>query len=278
MIKRFFKRLLHIILGIVFSLIIPIFIKQFILKPIRFNLIGDNAAGQLFQWGFSILLILGGYILFVRLFEKRKAEELSFKRLLPDILKGTLWGIISIGGILIILALFGVFTITGINKEVNMYQMILMLFLLSVTEEILYRGLLHRLIEKWHSIGLALIVSSSLFSIMHFSNDHYNLYSFLSVISGGMIMGLIYSKTRSLWWPIWAHFSWNYTQVILGIRLSGTDVFNNLSIFRTSLTGNDLLTGGEFGLENSIITIFYTIVTATVLWILAIKNKSRKQQ
>jgi len=275
MIKKILKRTLHLLLAVIFSLGLPIVIKQFILRPIRFDIIGDNTAGQLFQWGFSLILIITGYILFVRIFEKRKAEELSLKRFLPDMLKGSLWGIISIGGILLVLALMGIFKVTGANNHINMYQMVLFLFILSTTEEILYRGILYRLFEEWTNTGIALLVSSFLFSIMHLSNDNYNIYSFLAIIAGGMIMGLIYTKTRSLWWPIAAHFFWNYTQIFMGIRLSGEDMFPNLSIFKSKFTGNSLLTGGDFGVENSIITIIYTISVVIVLWVLISREKKR---
>jgi CAAX protease family protein len=266
MFKVFLKRILLLLTGIIMSMVLPILIKQFILRPVRFNIIGDNIFGQLFQWGFSLLLILAGYISFVKFIEKRKADELSMKRVFPDMFKGIAWGMLSIGGILLLLALTGSFSVSGVNSNIHTYQMVLMLFLLSTTEEILYRGLFYRLIEKWYGTAIALIISSILFSILHLGNDYFNLFSFLAIITGGMIMGLIYTKTRSLWWPIAAHFSWNYTQVIMGVRLSGTDQFNNLSLFNSSFTGNTVLTGGDFGVENSIITILYTVIVVIVLW------------
>ncbi len=275
MFKKWLKRAIHLILGIVLSLVIPITIKQFILRPIRFTLIGDNWGGQLFQWGSSLVLMLTGYMVFVRFFEKRSVKELSIHRFLPDILKGWLWGMISIGGIISILAAAGVYSVSGINKEIGTYQLILMLILLSTFEEIFYRGLIYRLIEKWKGTGVALLISSFLFSIMHLGNNHYNFLSFIAIITGGMVMGLIYTGTGSLWWPIAAHFSWNYTQVALGLTLSGINEFNSLSIINGRLAGPELLTGGNFGVENSLVTILYTIIMTVVLWVVISRKKIR---
>lgn len=273
MIKLIVKRTLHLIAGIIFCLVIPIIIKQFLLRPIRFNIIGDNPSGQIFQWGISLILIISGYVLFVRIIEKRKVKELSFQTFAPGTIKGGLWGTISIGGILLILFLSGVFSIKGINGNIHTYQMLLLLFLLSTTEEILYRGILYRLIEKWGGTVAALITSSFLFSIMHLRNDHFNIYSFLAILFGGLIMGLMYTKTKNLWFPIAAHFTWNYSQIIMGIRLSGSDDFSNLSLLKTELSGNSLLTGGNFGVENSLITIGYTALIALILGVLIYREK-----
>ncbi len=258
MIKNILRKAVHFILALLFCFVIPVLIKQFVLRPVRFNLIGDNVYGQLFQWGLSLFLILSGYFLFARIFEKRRACELASAELLPGLMKGGLLGMLSIGIILGVLSSAGVFKVDGISDSISMYQGVLLLFLLVVTEEVLYRGILYRLIERWTNTAAALIVSSLLFGLMHYSNDHFNIFSLISVVSGGVIMGLAYSLTRNLWVPIFAHFTWNFTQVLMGIRLSGMDEFSSLGIFKSELKGASLLTGGAFGVENSIITIVYT--------------------
>ncbi|MBI9109502.1 MAG: CPBP family intramembrane metalloprotease [Spirochaetales bacterium] len=265
MIKNILKKVLHFLMSLLFCFAIPVMIKQFVLRPVRFNLIGDNVAGQLFQWGLSLLLILFGYIFFIRIFEKRRAAELSLGGFLQGSLKGGLWGMMSIGVIFLVLFLSEVFRITSLSGSTEMYQNVVLLFLLAATEEILYRGVLHRLIEKWTNTVIALVVSSVLFGIMHFSNDYFNVMSLISIVSGGAVMGLAYSLTKSLWIPIFAHFAWNFSQVLMGIRLSGMDEFSNLALFQSELTGKSLLTGGDFGVENSIITIVYTAAFSIIL-------------
>ncbi len=264
--------LLSIVTGFVFCFGFPVLLKQFVLKPVRFLLPGDGTAGEIFQWGGSLFLIFGFYHLFTRLIEKRKADELSIRIFFPGFIKGALWGAGSIALILFLLYLGGYFRIVEIVRGTGSYNKILLLFLLSTTEEILYRGIIYKLIEKAWGILPALLVSSFLFSIMHITNNHYNPASFAAIILGGAMMGLMFSITRNLWWPVAAHFFWNFAQTIAGLTLSGMDEFNSLAFFRTRLTGPSLITGGDFGVENSLITILYTAVMTLILSILVFRK------
>ena len=52
-----------------------------------------------------------------------------------------------------------------------------------------------------------------------------------------------------MWFPIALHFSWNFFQgPIFGFEVSGIEL-NSLIV--QEITGSDLLTGGDFGLEGS---------------------------
>ena len=62
-------------------------------------------------------------------------------------------------------------------------------------------------------------------------------------------MGLYYIYRQNLWFPIALHFSWNFFQgPIFGFEVSGIEL-NSLIV--QEITGSDLLTGGDFGLEGS---------------------------
>lgn len=273
--KKLLRALLELIVMLFFALAIPLVIKQFVLRPIRFNFMQNSPLGQTIQWGVSTVLILGGYSLAVRLSEKRPVYELNIWKALPHLGLGMLWGFLSIGGIAALLGLTGVFQLTGRGDPAGHWRLLLILFLLAMTEEIIYRGILHRLIEKWTNTAVALVVSSLLFSLMHFSNDHYSLASFLAILSGGAVMGLLYSMTGSLWLPMACHYSWNLCQVLLGIRLSGMDDFAGLALLRSELNGPTLWTGGSFGLENSALTIGYTIILSVILSFTLFTAKSK---
>ncbi|HJU76358.1 MAG TPA: CPBP family intramembrane glutamate endopeptidase, partial [Sphingomicrobium sp.] len=69
--------------------------------------------------------------------------------------------------------------------------------------------------------------------------------------------------TRSLWMPIGIHAAWNYTQgFIFDVPVSGGDQ-NGLVV--AQLSGPEILSGGAFGLEASIIAM--VIATAAGLWL-----------
>ena len=79
------------------------------------------------------------------------------------------------------------------------------------------------------------------------------------------MMGALYSLTGRLWIPVFFHASWNLTQAIFGSVVSGAEIFG--TYFESVREGPEWLTGGSFGVENSIVTISLIFVVLTVLFI-----------
>ena len=79
---------------------------------------------------------------------------------------------------------------------------IIMAFFPALFEEIFFRGAIQNLLEKWWKMPLlAIIVSSLIFSLIHFS-----VYLFLSRAVLGFVLGFMYYKTRNIWVNVIAHF------------------------------------------------------------------------
>lgn len=75
-------------------------------------------------------------------------------------------------------------------------------FFPAMFEELLFRGTLQNLLEKWWKAPLtAIIVSSVIFSVIHMS-----IYLFLSRALLGFVLGYMYYKSRNIWVNIIAHF------------------------------------------------------------------------
>lgn len=80
--------------------------------------------------------------------------------------------------------------------------LLIMAFFPAVFEEVFFRGAMQNLFEKWWKTPMAaIIVSSLIFSLIHFS-----VYLFLSRAILGFVLGLMYYKTRNTWVNIVAHF------------------------------------------------------------------------
>jgi membrane protease YdiL (CAAX protease family) len=80
--------------------------------------------------------------------------------------------------------------------------LLIMAFFPAVFEEVFFRGAMQNLFEKWWRQPIAaIIVSSIIFSIIHFS-----VYLFLSRLILGFVLGLMFYKTRNTWVNIVAHF------------------------------------------------------------------------
>jgi hypothetical protein len=68
-----------------------------------------------------------------------------------------------------------------------------------------------------------------------------------------VLLGWIVIRTGSLWFAIAYHVAWNVVAAhVLGLTTSGFDL--GASIFTTKLAGPELLTGGSYGFEGSILT------------------------
>jgi len=84
-----------------------------------------------------------------------------------------------------------------------------------ITEEILMRGFVLGGLQKKYGVIIALVVSTLLFAILHF-----NFVQTLSAVVCGLVLGLLYIKTGSLFCPILAHVLYNsisyYTVIIKG--------------------------------------------------------------
>jgi hypothetical protein len=83
--------------------------------------------------------------------------------------------------------------------------LVIMAFLPALCEESLFRGGLQNFLTRsTKKPWLAIIIVSILFSAVHFS-----FYGFLPRMFLGIILGLIYYSTGSLWLSILAHFANN---------------------------------------------------------------------
>lgn len=89
---------------------------------------------------------------------------------------------------------------------------ILMIAILpALGEELIFRGLLQRLLHEWiKNIHIAIIISAMVFSFIHFQ-----FYGFLPRFLMGMLFGYLLYWSGSLWVPILAHLVNNGTAVIV---------------------------------------------------------------
>ena len=123
--------------------------------------------------------------------------------------------------------------------------------MVALNEEISVRGyMLHNLM---HSVNryAALVISSLLFSVMHLLNPSFSLVSFVNIVLAGILLGVYYIHRQNLWFPIALHFAWTFCQgPVFGFEVSG---INLPGFIQQQVNGNELITGGEFGFEGSVI-------------------------
>lgn len=143
---------------------------------------------------------------------------------------------------------------------------LLFFLLVAVTEEVMLRGfVLGRMLSAGMNCFVALFLSSALFSAMHLFNPNFALLPFVNILLAGCLLGASFLYTRNLCFPVVLHWFWNWLQgPVLGYEVSGMDSGETLLTLR--LTGSDLLTGGSFGFEGSLLcTVLLVVGTLAIV-------------
>lgn len=215
-----------------------------------------NNLGIMFSMQFVGLLIAFGVIYIYRKFIDRKTIfSLGFevKNKTMDMIMGMVVGF----GLMLIGFLALKFTnhleVTDIQYSSKVvFGGFFFFILVAIAEEIIFRGyVLTNFMDSFKNKYLALFLSSLLFAIFHGLNPNLSLVGFINLVVAGLALGITYIHTKNLWFPIFLHLSWNYFQgPIFGFEVSGLN-FN--SVIHQEVAGSDLITGGNFGFEGSIL-------------------------
>lgn len=135
--------------------------------------------------------------------------------------------------------------------------------IVAVYEEAVFRGyILNNLLDSVNKWG-ALVISAAGFALAHSANPEFSFLPALNIFIAGILLGINYIYTRNCWFGILLHFSWNFFQgPVLGYDVSGVHL---QSLFQHDIKGNNLITGGAFGLEGSVIATILLVLAIAVL-------------
>jgi membrane protease YdiL (CAAX protease family) len=150
----------------------------------------------------------------------------------------------------------------------NLWAMVAMAVMSGTFEEILFRGVILRQLERLVGTWLALGITAMLFGAVHLANPGASLFAgFAIAIEAGILLGAAYLVTRRLWLAIGLHAGWNFTQGwVFSVPVSGGEA--PLGLLVTRRVGPDWLTGGDFGLEASAVAM----VVATLAGLLLLRR------
>ncbi|MDQ1772343.1 CPBP family intramembrane metalloprotease [Labilibaculum sp. A4] len=205
--------------------------------------------------------------LFTRFIDRKKMIDLglSFQKRAKDIIYGLLAGFIMMGAGSLILYFSGNLTFNSITFNlIGLAQSVVLFILVSINEEVFVRGYLLRNFMDSMNKYIALISSSLIFMALHLMNPNVSLVGITNIFLAGLLLGIGYIFTKNLWFPLALHFSWNFFQgPIFGFEVSGT---SSSSLISQSIHGNEILTGGQFGLEGSIIATVLCSLGIVLFW------------
>ena len=218
----------------------------------------------------QVIVACFAYALFVRLIERRAADELSL-RWLYELALGTLFGLVLFSIVIGALWLVGSYQVIGTNPWPIMFSALWIGIVPGFTEEIIFRGVLYRIIEESLGTWIALISTSLFFGFAHLFNPGATLFSSVAIaLEAGLMLGITYTLTRRLWVPIGIHFAWNFAQGgIYGVNVSGNEVHGWL---KSQLVGPEIISGGSFGAEGSIIAVIICLLAFILFLVMTIRR------
>lgn len=137
----------------------------------------------------------------------------------------------------------------------------------AVIEELIFRGLLLQGLERLCGSWVALAATAVLFGAIHLANPGATWWTaFAIAVEAGVLMGAAFLWRRSLWTVMGLHFAWNTTEGLLGVPVSG---HASPGLLTAEPTGPDMLTGGQFGFEGSIVPVLVSLLLAVPMLVVA---------
>lgn len=212
------------------------------------------------------------YAVLVRRIERRVASELDIRRGLATFLAGSVVGILLMGTVYLILWGLGVARFSSGTGLDGLTIAIVYNLATAMGEELLFRAVLFRIAEEVAGTTVAIGISAAIFGLVHAANPGATAFGIGALsIEFGVMLALAYVLTRNIWLAIGIHMAWNFTQgYVFGVVVSGTGQPH--SILNTSVSGPDLLTGGSFGPEASIVSLGVSAIVSAVLVILILRR------
>lgn len=147
----------------------------------------------------------------------------------------------------------------------------------GIYEELIFRGYgiknisegLGGVIGARGAIVIAWALTSVLFSLLHIPNPNSTLVSTTNIALAGLMLGAGYVLSGRLAIPIGLHITWNFFQAsVYGFPVSGLDS-TRASFLSVEQSGPEAWTGGPFGPEAGLLTVFATLIGIALisLWL-----------
>jgi hypothetical protein len=134
-------------------------------------------------------------------------------------------------------------------------------------EEMVFRGVILNLIKSRWNIRVAVLVPSVLFGFAHIIGTDFSFVSSILVLVAGTMVGIMFSMIAIEGGSVWnsgiVHAIWNI--IICGRGLAINQTADKYSVMTYVLESKSFIfTGGEFGIESSVIALCGYIVVALV--------------
>ena len=264
-----------------------LFIAEGLVILLHFAFGKNMLVGDVFDTGTITLITYYGYIvvagialLYWKVIEKKSLTAMGLSNKIGTYFIGIAVNVFLLVLSVAIIIMTGTIKYQGIFENADVIMIILLIggfMIQGATEEILCRGIvLHALKEKT-SLVTAMIVSTILFILPHWSSlfDGKMIYGVIGVINL-ILISIIFSFLTICFKSIWAacglHSFWNaILYSILGLNLSGNEE-TVTAIFHMESVGDNIWNGSTYGIESSVVTTIVLAFTAVLIYAMGRKK------
>lgn len=135
------------------------------------------------------------------------------------------------------------------------------------TEEILTRGYLTQAVARRWGLVAAVIAQAAFFALMHGMNPGMGPLPVINLVLFAIFGSFMSLSEGGLWGICAMHGAWNWAQGnLFGVAVSGQQVSDSFFTFSANPGSADLLTGGAFGIEGSLVCTLVYAVGIAIFW------------
>lgn len=259
------------IIGALLSLIIAQLLAQLIaglLSTVRIPAALCNSAAGILYIGFAYLLLR----LFTEKGLKMKLPELGIPKFglrIKWMLTALLLPVLVIGSYF----LFPGELVKGLTAAEAMPFLCAGIFFIGLgagaVEEMVFRGIIMNLLDKRFGKLSAVLLPSLLFGAVHIIGMDFSFFSCVQVIAAGTFVGIMFSlialESGSVWNSAIVHALWNIITSggLIHIGTAAEEYYLFSYILKTR---SFAVTGGEFGLEASILSIAGYVLVSIIAY------------
>ena len=247
--------------------------------------------GEMFDFTTGVLIQYYGYIipifvvvLYWKFIKKKKLSELGITKKLGSWLVGGAAGVMLVAVCTAAIAAAGAVRFNGFFAHPDVLMIVLMFFgfvIQGAFEEFLCRGLVLCSLKGKVSLPVVFAANAVMFALPHFgtlfeSEPKYIVTGILALAVISCIFSFITLRAQNIWAACGFHTLWNFClESVMGLDLSGIESGKTAALIDMSRVGEDLLNGGKYGIESSMISVIVLTLAAVGMWFMWVRRPLR---
>lgn len=222
-------------------------------------------------YGFVVFFVVT--LLYCKLFEKRKIKSLGFNKRVFDYFIGAVLAVFLLTVIVSVCCVTGVMSFGGFTSGTDVLYLLALFagFLIQGSaEELVCRGFLLPSLLKKTSIPVAVLVSSTAFALPHLptvleADPQFALVGVINLYLVSAVFSLLFILRSNIYIVCGLHSVWNFVlNGAMGLSVSGSNSNEN-SLLNFNVNAQNILSGGAYGVEASVVTAVLLGIAIVVL-------------